>query len=209
MDRDHTSKGTDQKQENEFDSGDYGSLPDAELVRLCQSERTERTPAFNAIVARYKNYVFRLALSKLGNKEDAEDATQETFIRVWSGITQFRGDSSFKTWIRTITMNVCLSVLLTRKRRGWRLFVPSQDIDLEVLHAAMFTQEQETLFWKRIGEILRKMIPAYRKVFIFKYLKAFSIEQISGRIGATLQATRKKIQRSKQQFIDVFFGRRS
>ena len=190
-------------------SGVLEPNPDIELVDRCQQEGPDKTAAFNTIVATYKDYVFRLAFAKLENKEDAEDATQETFIRVWFGIGKFRGDSSLKTWITTIAMNVCLTVLLTRKRRGWRMFVPSNEVDLEMLHAAMLTEEQEILFWRRIGEILRKMIPDYRKVFIFKYLKAFSVEQISGRIDSTLQATRKKIQRSKQQFIDVFFGRRS
>ena len=75
--------------------------------------------AFTKLVRANSGLVYRVALRMLGS-EDAQDASQEVWIRVWRNISGFRGESAFSTWLYRITMNTCLSMRQRESRReGW------------------------------------------------------------------------------------------
>ena len=186
---------------------EYSNISDSELVKLCKSELPNSEYAFDEFIERYKNYVFYIAYEKLKNQEDAEDATQETFVRVYFGIQNFRGDSEFKTWLTRIVQNVCMTVLLTRKRKFWKYHISlNGEADLEGIYASTLSTKQETNFWQHIGRILRRMTFIYRKVFIFKYFKNFSLFDISVKTKTTLAATKMKVKRAKEQFLKIFMS---
>jgi RNA polymerase sigma-70 factor, ECF subfamily len=75
--------------------------------------------AFTKLLRAHSSLVYRVALRMLG-KEDAHDATQEVWIRVWKNIESFRGESAFSTWLYRITINTCLSVRQKEARRKER-----------------------------------------------------------------------------------------
>ena len=75
--------------------------------------------AFSALVREHSGLVYRVSLRVLGVR-DAQDASQEVWIRVWRNIKSFRGDSTFTTWLYRITMNTCLSVRQKESRRAER-----------------------------------------------------------------------------------------
>ena len=77
--------------------------------------------AFSALVQEHSGLVYRVSLRVLGAR-DAQDASQEVWIRVWRNIKSFRGDSAFTTWLYRITMNTCLSVRQKEARRGERQY---------------------------------------------------------------------------------------
>ncbi|MBD3223574.1 MAG: sigma-70 family RNA polymerase sigma factor [Caldithrix sp.] len=183
-------------------------INDTELVKICKNELPDRTAAFSEIVRRYKNFVFGLAFNKLMNHQDAEDATQETFIRVFHGMHSFRQQSGLKTWLSVITTNVCLSILLSEKYKFWRYHVSlNGEVDLNSIESVMISKEKEYNFWKKIGAILKRMYSNYRKVFILKYFKSISIKLIAVKIDATIGATKMRINRAKDQFIKLLFGK--
>ena len=68
--------------------------------------------AFERLLDEYRDRVFRLACSLLGDQTAAEDATQEVFLKIWKALAEFRGESSVSTWIYAIARNTCL----TRRR---------------------------------------------------------------------------------------------
>jgi RNA polymerase sigma-70 factor (ECF subfamily) len=72
--------------------------------------------AFTKLVEAYSDLVYRVSLRMLGS-DDAQDASQEVWIRVWRNIKTFRGDSAFSTWLYRITMNTCLSMRQRESRR--------------------------------------------------------------------------------------------
>ena len=177
---------------------------DQELVLLAISKSNEANAAFEEIIDRYKNYVFKICYSKLHNVEDAEDAAQEAFVRVYFGLEKFRFDSEFKTWLTQVTINVTLTMLLSNKRKFWKNFVSNDgDIDIDTIYRSTFTKGQEENFWTTVGTILYKMLHSYRKVFIFKYFKNLNLENISKRIASTIGATKMKLKRAKDQFIKI------
>src|SRR5918993_2962543 len=75
--------------------------------------------AFRLLVEEHSGLVYRVALRILG-VEDAKDASQEVWIRVWRNIKNFRGDSAFSTWLYRITVNTCLSLRRKETRRKER-----------------------------------------------------------------------------------------
>ena len=77
--------------------------------------------AFSGLVQEHSGLVYRVALRVLGAR-DAQDASQEVWVRVWRNIGNFRGDSAFTTWLYRITMNTCLSLRQKESRREQRQY---------------------------------------------------------------------------------------
>jgi RNA polymerase sigma-70 factor (ECF subfamily) len=74
------------------------------------------TNAFAVLVGRYKDFVFTLSLKMLQNREEAEEAAQDTFVKIYKSLARFKGESKFSTWIYKITYNNCLDRLKKQKR---------------------------------------------------------------------------------------------
>jgi RNA polymerase sigma-70 factor (ECF subfamily) len=98
---------------------------DAALIARCQ--RADVT-AFNEIVARYKTRIFNYLLRMTGNADDAEDLTQEVFVRMYQNIHAFRAESSLSTWLFRIAGNLCVDAF--RRNRNLRTRVTSLDAPL-------------------------------------------------------------------------------
>lgn len=107
------------------------SLTDEELTKLaCAGERE----AFAILVRRYQDRIYSLAYRYVGNPEDALDLTQETFIKAFAKLSEFRGRSKFYTWLYRIAVNVCIDF---RRRQHisavyWDDIKPSELNPLEV-----------------------------------------------------------------------------
>jgi len=89
---------------------------DREIVELLAGGRREA--AFGLLVERYEVKVYRLCCALLGVAADADDAAQESLVRVWKALAGFDGRASLSTWIYTITRNRCLSSLERRREHG-------------------------------------------------------------------------------------------
>src|SRR5580658_9057966 len=82
---------------------------DQEIRAHLEQERW--TEAFDLLLRQYQTKVFHLAFSMLGNREQAEDAAQEIFIRIWRALRGYRGLASLSTWVYSIARNACLTSL--------------------------------------------------------------------------------------------------
>lgn len=74
------------------------------------------TNSFAVLVDRYKDMIFTLALKMVKNREEAEEVAQDTFIKIYSSLNRFKGDSKFSTWIYKIAYNTCLDRLKKNKK---------------------------------------------------------------------------------------------
>lgn len=81
---------------------------------LCRRVAAQDEAAFDVLIARYQGRAYRLAWSLLRNAEDARDASQEAFLRIYRTASSFRGDAHFSTWFYRILVNTCLD----HRRRG-------------------------------------------------------------------------------------------
>src|SRR5215468_2309708 len=98
-----------------------------ELIEACR--RGERD-AFRALFEVHKDKVYSIALRYSGDESLAMDIAQDTFLKLFSTMSDFRGDAAFSTWVYRLVVNACLD----HKRRGWRL-VPIADELIAVLRA--------------------------------------------------------------------------
>ncbi|WP_035646423.1 RNA polymerase sigma factor [Flavobacterium sp. ASV13] len=89
------------------------TIPDQHYIdKILQGE----TNAFAVLVDRYKDMIFTLSLKMVKNREEAEEAAQDTFIKVFNSLSKFKGDSKFSTWIYKISYNNCLDRLKKNKK---------------------------------------------------------------------------------------------
>jgi len=172
-------------------------VTERELVGACQ--RGERD-AFHALFEGYRNKVYSIALRFAGDEAAAMDIAQETFVKLFSSIRDFRGDSSFDTWIYRLVVNACLD----HRRRGWRL-MPLLDDFADTLRAPAVSSLDDLLRSER-GERVRAAIdrlPAdLRIVIVLRYTEGLSYDEIAevlacavGTIASRLNRAHKKLER--------------
>src|ERR687890_1089493 len=137
--------------------------------------------AFRHLVREHSGLVYRVALRILGI-QDAQDASQEAWIRAWRNIENFRGDSAFSTWLYRITVNTCLSARRKESRRKEReyggdglLFLPEPsggDADPEA--AALTAQQREELL-----AALEHVRAEHRAALVLRHMEGLSYAEIA------------------------------
>src|SRR3984885_15603416 len=107
------------------------NLSDQSLVRRAQSGERR---AFDRLVLKYRSRIVELAMRYTRNSADAEDATQETFIKAYRGLRHFRCESAFYTWLYRIASNCARSLLKTRRRDSFKNAIDFSDYHHAVRH---------------------------------------------------------------------------
>lgn len=178
--------------------------PDGMLIRSLQTSRDNRL--YIALIERYRDYVYNFCFRFLGNEEDAEDCSQEVFIRVFLSIGDFRFKSRFSTWLYRITLNICLEAVRSGKKRGYRIpveevMVISTDEPGEMLER----KEVEDAFRLALGKL--RMVQ--RAMLIMRDLEGRSYAEISavtgkrpGTVRSTLARARLKVARELKEYHD-------
>ncbi len=149
---------------------------------------------FRNILAQHQDKVYRLACGMLGNGAEAEDAAQETFVRVWKGLGKFRGESSVSTWIFTIARRVCLDALKARK--------PMVGLE-EVTQRSR--SERGPL---DIDALLQELPERAREAVVLFYLQDKSYEEVARTMGAPMGTVKTLLFRARKQMIESVAGSR-
>ncbi len=145
------------------------------LFIRCQQGELE---AFSDLFTEYKGSVYRLAATILRDEQDAEDATQDVFLRVFRQAGAFRGQSSFTTWLTAIVVNVCRDRLRRQKLRRAIMLErlrhlassDSQDVEEEVVH-----RQQRRSLWLVVDGMDEKI----RLPVILFYQEGLSVQEIA------------------------------
>ena len=133
------------------------------------------------LVHEHSGLVYRVALRILGS-EDAQDASQEVWIRVWRNMKNFRGESAFSTWLYRITVNTCLSVRRKESRRGEREyggeempFLPEPRGDDTDPEAAALGAEQREEIQTALGRVRAE----HRAALVLRHMEGLSYAEIA------------------------------
>tara|TARA_R110000868_G_scaffold1389_21_gene10824 strand:- start:8541 stop:9122 length:582 start_codon:yes stop_codon:yes gene_type:complete len=161
------------------------------------------TKAFSVLVDRYKDLVFSLALKMVKNREEAEEVSQDTFIKAYRSLHQFKGDSKFSTWIYKVTYNTCLDRLKKNKREQ---FVESIDeFNLNQIRCldnalnAMENKEREQAIQDCI-----QLLPADDAFLLtLFYFEEQSLEEISKVLGLTPNNVKVKLFRCRRKLTSI------
>jgi RNA polymerase sigma-70 factor (ECF subfamily) len=175
-----------------------------ELLRRCSSNDPD---ACNELFARYNRRIFNTAYRILGEEASAEDALQETFLNVYRGLSKFRGDSKFSTWISRITINVCLGMLRKGKNRH---FVEIEDETARGLQAEPTSsinplayaelQELKSL----VRETFSRMSEKQGDVVRMHDLEGNTIQKIAEIIGCPAGTVKSRLFYGRQEFRSIF-----
>jgi RNA polymerase sigma-70 factor, ECF subfamily len=140
--------------------------------------------AFSKLVQEHSGLVHRIALRVLG-AEDAQDASQEVWIRVWANIKNFRGESAFSTWLYRITMNTCLGALRKKRTREARELdegtayppeTPGVDADPE---EAALGSERRNEIWAA----LRHVRAEHGAALVLRHMEGLSYAEVAEVLG--------------------------
>jgi RNA polymerase sigma-70 factor (ECF subfamily) len=181
----------------------FSQVEDATLVT---QTREGDARAFSELVKRYEGKVFRLAQHVTQNREDAEDVLQETFLKAYEHLDQFRGDSKFYTWIVRIAVNQALMKL--RRRKTDKAVSLDETIDTGedniVREIAAWDENPEQKFSRdEIGDILDKAVqslePIYRSVFVLRDMEDLSTEETAEALELSVPAVKSRLLRARLQ----------
>jgi len=159
--------------------------------------------AFETLVNRYENKIFRLALNITQNREDAEDVMQEAFLKSFEHLDEFQGNSRFYTWLVRIAVNQALMKL--RKRRPNQISldepVESED-DLMPREVEDWGPSPEERFAQtELNEILSNVIaeldPPFRIVFQLRDIEDLSTEETAEVLGLSAPAVKSRLLRAR------------
>lgn len=161
--------------------------------------------AFNLLVSKYHRRVSRLLTRMVRNQEDIEDVVQETFIKAYRAIGNFRGDSAFYTWIYRIAINTAKNLLVTQGRRPSTL-KESNEGDGETFedNAALSNIDTpESLYQtKQIGEAVNEAMSALpeelRAAIVMREIDGLSYEEIAEAMNCPIGTVRSRIFRARE-----------
>jgi RNA polymerase sigma-70 factor (ECF subfamily) len=180
-------------------------LEEAELIRAVQ--QGDQT-AFEALVRSYDQSVLGLAMNLLRSPEDARDAYQEAFLRVYKNIHSFRFDCSFYTWLYRIVTNVCLDHLRKRKiRREEPAMIETSDGPLDRTYGVEEERaagDPERSLWNRqlslrIYAALEELTPRERMVFELRHYQGMRLRTIGEILDTTEEAAKNCLFRATQK----------
>jgi RNA polymerase sigma-70 factor (ECF subfamily) len=164
--------------------------------------------AFDKLVIKYKDRVFNLCYRFLENYEEADDATQEAFVRVYSGLKHFRFASAFSTWLYRIAVNICknkfLSLEYRLKRKTMHLEVarddPEQDTGVLEIKDNSLSPDREVERRERekiIEEAIASLPEQQRLVVVLRDIQGLSYEEIAKITGYNLGTVKSKLSRGR------------
>lgn len=161
------------------------------------------TQAFAILVDRYKNLVFTLALRMVKDREEAEEVSQDTFIKVYKKLNKFKGESKFSTWIYKVTYNTCLDRIKTYKKK-----YNTVEIDeYTAHHVKTTTTAYDTLVEQEQSQQLRNCIDLLPSEDSFLlslfYFEEQSLEEIAKVIGITANNVKVKLYRSRKKLANI------
>jgi RNA polymerase sigma-70 factor (ECF subfamily) len=176
------------------------------IERFRQGDRA----AFDELVVRYSEQVYKLARNLTGHREDAEDAAQQTFVRVYRSLSRFRGASSFSTWLYRVVVNVCTDEMKHRSRRA----VPASslggsdpdDIGARVPAEAALSPVNELERSQR-DQVVRKAIKSLpehlRAVIALCDMQGLSYEEAAAVLGMRMGTVKSRLHRARTALRDA------
>jgi RNA polymerase sigma-70 factor (ECF subfamily) len=163
---------------------------DAADVRRVLSGDVE---AYSALVDRYYDRCARYAVRMLGNRDDAEDALQATFLRAYRALGKYQERQKFSAWLYRILVNQCRSLAARRSHRE-RVFVREEALLLNAVArpAPDWTGEDEEF----VQRVLAELDPLLREAFLLKYIEEMSYDEMSALTGVGVSALKMRVKRA-------------
>jgi RNA polymerase sigma-70 factor (ECF subfamily) len=170
---------------------------DTYYIERIQAGETE---CFAALLKRYSRPVFSLIVKITGNREDAEELTQDVFLKVFRSLPSFRGDSCFSTWLYRIAYNTAVSAT-RKKKREWLAIDEMTAGDLPEEPDGEWERENREEQLARLEQAMEQLLPDERALILLFYMQEKTVEEIAGITGLTLSNVKTKLHRIRKKLI--------
>jgi RNA polymerase sigma-70 factor (ECF subfamily) len=150
--------------------------------------------AFDEIVERYHLRLFRFALRLLRDRSEAEDAVQETFVRVYRALPSYRPDGYFSSWIYRVALNECRRRMRCRRPTVPLEFAPHLSTGNEPEIAALTGDRN-----RRLREAVASLPEHYRLVMSMFYFDELAVDQISRALDVSVSAVKVRLHRGRDR----------
>ena len=153
-------------------------MPAADEQQLILHVKEGSHEAFRILVERYMRHAYNIAYGFVNDHDDAEDITQESFVRVFQSIRTFRGDAEFSTWLYRIVMNLSLNRVKQKKKKAQR--------EVQPLNHAIAQPERESAapycedIQAHIERVLHQLPTLQRAVVMLRHINGLSTKEVSG-----------------------------
>lgn len=164
--------------------------------------------AFEKLVSANEAFVYNLALRTLGNGQDAQDAAQEVFIKVWTSLSSFRGESKLSVWLYRITSNVCTDILRRRKTDTVSLTIEDDEggesefavpDTAPTPHEALEKKERQSA----LAAALEALPEDYRRALLLRESGGLSYAEIASLLHTDLGTVKSRIFRARKKLCEI------
>lgn len=175
-------------------ASDRNTSSDEELV--ASSMRGDRD-SFNQLMVRWERPIYALAYRTLGREDEARDICQETFLRAYRALPNFRGQAKFSSWLYRIALNLCRDWI--RKERRAPVVQPPEDVDLFDLAAAAEPSESiEDLVARKdmsrlVEQAMARLPEEQRTAILLKEYHGLTFQEIADLVGCPLSTVKTRL----------------
>jgi len=185
---------------------------DEDLDLVLRSKKGDMS-AFGELVNRYQSLVINFCYKMLGNREDAEDIAQETFLRAFPAIGRFQPRAKFSTWLLTIAKNLTLNLIRNERRRLKRVdSTGSPDEPVPVVDLAPSSNpgpDEVVLREERAGHLrlaLRDLSDTHRTIIVLRDFEGMTYEEIAGIMGCRKGTVKSRLSRAREHLKEILLS---
>ncbi|MBF0406769.1 MAG: sigma-70 family RNA polymerase sigma factor [Candidatus Riflebacteria bacterium] len=184
-------------------------------LEVLESAKNGNAKAFDQIVQKYQQHVYRLAYRYFNNQEDAMDVSQEVFVKAFRALKGFEGRSSLKTWLLKITANTCSSLAAEKSKKNKSIIQyfldwfssPSNPGPEEIL----IDREKKAEAQEVVKEKISKLPEVYKLPLVLKDIEGMSIDQIAEVLDLKEGTVKSRINRGRRllhESLESFYKKR-
>ncbi|KXG42521.1 RNA polymerase sigma factor SigW [Tepidibacillus decaturensis] len=172
--------------------------------RLVTKAKEGDTQAFAELITQYKDKIFNLAYRMLGNIQEAEDVSQDTFIRVYTNLSRYDDQHKFSTWIFRIATNLAID-RMRKKKADFSLDANWDQEEGTDWHSKLADPKngpEEEVVAKEMEDTIQQAImslpPKYRSIMVLRYLEDLSIQEISQIVHLSESTVKTRLHRGRE-----------
>ena len=173
----------------------HAKTPDTDLI---QHVLQGNTAAYAELVERYRNFVFTIVLRYISSREDAEEVSQDIFVKAYRSLADFKGASKFSTWLYTITTTSCLTFLRKRKLEvhsldNEKVFAAADNLDSGMSANQVEQKSRVTM----VNEAIKMLSPDDAQIITLFYKGEQTLDEIAQIMGKEPNAVKVQLHRAR------------
>jgi len=160
--------------------------------------------AFESIYNAVSGFVYSIAYKMTYSREDAQEITQDVFLKIYKNLKWFRFQSSFTTWVYRITVNVAINFSKRRAREQEKMITYKDDVKLKTAAIAKEEKTHKAGNEEILGSLLAILNPDQRACMILRNIEGLSYKEIAKTLKININTVRTRLKRAREKILDNF-----